>query len=183
MIDSLSIWQSTFEALSKQEDWTQNFADWVDNRVTNKMDLIGVLHPSGNALSFTFNKSTFKSALELLPIVSNKVIGVTGFANAWESALLASSVSTLSGSYIGSATPTTTWSVVNSTVLDAPGIAAGKAKILELANDPNVGAGESKFPEKFMDAFLLLTVTTTGLDSTPTPAGPLPLNDASRAVK
>lgn len=179
-IDSLSTWKSTFDALAKQSDWTPDFSTWVDDRVTSKMDLPGIGHASPPAFTFTFAKSTFKAALDLLVPVADVTVGITSFSVAWETAVIASVAVVKALSFIGTLTPATQWSSVTSTVIDPASILLGKAKIIELASeDPDA---PSKFPDKFRDAFLLLTVTTTGLDSTPTPTGPLPLVDAARAV-
>jgi hypothetical protein len=179
-IDSLAVWQSTFEALPKQADWTQNFVDWVDDRVTSKMELPGLFHASGTPFTFTFTKATMKTALDALTTTDDQAQAISDFADAWGDAVTASVAVVIPLTYIGTDTPTTKWSVVTTTLIDPASITAGKAVINTLASEPP--AATSKFPEKFRDAFLSLTVTTTGLDSTPTPAGPLPLVDPARAV-
>ena len=62
---------------------------------------------------------------------------------------------------------------MTSVVFDAPAIAASKAYIIT-----NLGAAsevenkeDCEAPEILYDAFLLLTITTTGLDSTPGGSG------------
>jgi hypothetical protein len=181
MIDPLATWQTTFANLPKVADtsWAQNFADWADARVTSKMKLNGIGGPN---MTFTFNKSLFAAQLIALLPTDDALAGITGFALAWEAAIIASVAATAAGSYIGAPTPSTTWSVVNSTVIDPPSIALGKAKIIELKDAPATdNALDSEFPIKFREAFLLLTVTTDGLDSDGD--GPYPLIDTARAVE
>ena len=81
--------------------------------------------------------------------------------------------------------PNTIFSVVNTTVIDPTSIALGKAKILELVTAPPVSDPQlSQFPTKFREATLLLTITVSGLDSTPPGGGgPLPLVAANIPIK
>ena len=181
-IDDLTIWKTTLAALPKVGDssWAANFALWVDERVTAKMSLPGI---GGPGFTFTFNKSVFQSALESLAPAGDQATAIAAFADAWESATTASVAITLVGSYIEPATPATTWSIVASTVIDPPSIVIGKAKINELATAPAVSdPNDSEFPVKFREAFLSLTITTTGTNSVSPPAGPNPLTDAARSV-
>lgn len=179
-MDALPVWISTFAALPVTADssWAHNFAVWADGRVTNKMSLPGI---GGAGLTFTFNKSVFEAQLVSLSSTDDATAGISAFADAWEAAIVASTAAVAAGSYIGSPSSSTTWSVVNSTVIDPPSIAAGKSKIMELVNAPKVGtAEESEFPVKFRAAFSLLTITTSGLDSDGD--GPYPLIDTARSV-
>jgi len=179
-IDALPIWQSTFAALPKvaNNSWAGNFASWVDSRVTNKMGLNGM---GGAGLSFTFNKTVFEAQLITLTPTGNALAGITAFADAWETAILASVAVVAAGSYIGSPSPSTTWSVVNTTTIDPPSILAAKNKIKELVSaPPTANALDSEFPIKFREAFLLLTITTSGLDSDSPPKS---LVDTARATQ
>lgn len=175
MIDSLSIWKTTFQTLPKTEDtsWAGNFADWTDERVSGKAELLFITNPS---TTFTFSKSTFQSLLLGLSPTPSAAAGIQGFADAWETAILASTLNIGPGAFVGIDSPATKWSVVSSSLIDPPSILLGKAKILELVSAaPAEDAALSEFPEKFRDAFLALTGSVIGLDSTPIPAGPLPL--------
>jgi len=172
-VDVLDIWKTTLKALPKTADnsWAGNFAAWTDDRTTSKMDLLII-----DQFTFTFAKAIFEGALIGLGPTPSAVIGITAFANAWETAINASTVVVPAGASIGTPSPATTWSAVSSTIILAPSIALAKAKILELVTAPTVAdALNSEFPIKFRDAFLLLQIQATGLDSTPPAAGPLPL--------
>jgi len=172
-IDALNIWVSTFEALQNAgaSEWAPSFASWVDSRVSAKTELPGI---GGGGLSFTFDKATFSTQLEAIPKASDST---PKFADAWETAILSTIVAVANGSYIGTPSPTTTWSVVASTVIDPASIAAGKSKLLELEALPP--AHDSQFPKIMREAFLLLTITTSGTDSD-SPSNPLV--DPSRGI-
>ncbi len=174
MIDPLSTWISTFAALPTTADtsWAGNFANWANDRVID-MELSGILNAG---LDWTFNKTTFEASLIVLTPTPIAASGIASFASAWETAIVASALSILAGASLGAPSPATTWSVVSSQVIDSSGIAAGKAKILELVSSPPVpDATSSDFPVKFREAFLLLTGSITGLNSVIPPTGPNPL--------
>lgn len=181
-VDALSTWQTTFAALPKTKDtsWAANFATWADDRVTSKLTQDSGIQ--GPGLTFTFNKAIFQTALLLLLPVPDALLGIKGFADAWQTAMASSVAITAVGSSVGAPSPATTWSVVASTTIDPASIVLGHTKILELVNSPKVAdALESEFPIKFREAFLLLTISTLGTNSVaPTPG---PLNDLARAVQ
>ena len=181
-IDALATWQSTFAAIPKVATtaWANNIANWVDARVTGKMSLPGI---GGPGFSFTYNKATFAAQLLSLAPTTNALAGITAFADAWLTAMNASTLATAPGSFIGTSTPATLWASVSSTIFVPASLTLGRAKILELATAPAVSDPLlSDFPIKFRAAFLLLTVTTTGVNSVPPPGGPNPLIDVARPV-
>jgi hypothetical protein len=177
MIDALPIWISELVNLPKVNSavWATNFANYYADRI------VGIqTDPSAltSAMVFTFAKPVFEAQLMALMPVTDQTVGTLNFALAWEAAILASTAVVPPGAFIPPATPTTTFSVVISTVINPASIAAGKAKIMELATAPQVAdASLSQFPIKFRDATLLLKVDVDGLDSTtPGDGGPLPLS-------
>lgn len=188
-VDSLQDWIDTYVSdvpniVDDSGDGPGNVADWIDPRVTNKLDTPGLEGPvSGTGFTFTFNKSVFQTQLELL-IGGTKTQGVNELAAAWESAMNASVGLVVVLTSIGTPSPTTTWSSITSTVIDPASISAGKSKILESISAPlDKPKEESEFPVKMREAFLLLTVTTSGLDSVPSGSGgPFSLVDTARAV-
>jgi len=182
-LDSLDDWKTSFAAGVKgvkDDSWKDNLPDWYESVLNSpKLSLPG-LEIASPPLPFTFGKAAFKAIFETMTKTSNGPVVV---ADAWEAGILASVVEVKAGDSIGAPSPTTLWSDVTTSVIDPASIALGKAKILELASAPTVkDATKSHAPIRFYEATLLLTVTTTGLDSTPGPAGPLPLVDAGRAV-
>ncbi len=184
MIDPLNIWKSTLQDLPKVDTpvWATNFANWYAERIAK-------IEPNPDSLSavgftFIFNKALFATLLSTLPPTPSQPGGISSFAAAWETAVLTTlfpaTLSIAAGTVIPPPSPSTTFSSIISVVLDPASVVAGKAKIMELVSAPVAGdATDSQFPVKFREATLKLTITITGLDSTPTPAGPLPLVAAS----
>lgn len=180
-VDPLATWRSTLAALPKVADtsWAANFAAWVAGRVATI-----TTNPTNLTLSaplvFVFNQALFASQLISLTPTGDALSGITGFADAWKAAIdttvFPATLNVAPGAFVPPTTPATTFSTVTSVLLDPASVAAAKAKIIELATAaPVADVNDSEFPVKFREAFLLLTITVAGLDSTPTPAGPLPL--------
>lgn len=177
-VQPLATWRSTLATLPKVATpaWALNFANWYHQQIipgitTNPANLTPV------GFVFTFPVATFATQLQALGPAPTALAGITGFANAWETALLATVVVVAPGSFIPPSTPATLFSVVNSTIITPASIAAGKAKLLELVTAPVVADPLlSEFPVKFREATLLLKITVTGLNSvTPANGGPNPL--------
>lgn len=179
-IDALNVWQSSFAALPKVGDasWSQNIANWVDSHVNGKLST-----PGATGLSFSWGKSTFAAQLASMVPQGSITAGASQVADAWLAAINASSMGRAPGSFIGSPSPPTTWSSVATTSFDAGSKSSGRAKVFEIKDGPeNPDPLMSPFPIKLREAFLLLTVTTTGTNSVSPPAGPNPLVDSGRAV-
>jgi hypothetical protein len=161
--------------------WPDSFTNWYAARFdTPKLSLPG-LTPSVSPLPVVFGKSAFKAIFSTLAPGLSQSAAMAKVADAWEAGLLAATVTVAPGSFVGSPSPPTTWSVVASSVFTPASIALGKAKILELVGAANVAdAANSQTPVKFREATLLLKVTTSGTNSvTPTPG---PFVDANRSV-
>lgn len=195
MIDPLATWRSTLAALPKVSDnsWAANFAGWVADRISatgaadgkgieTKPTNLTLASPPPGGFIFTFDEATFATQLQALTPTTDPSAGINGFANAWATAIAGTvfptTLNVTPGAFIPPTSPTTLFSAVTSVLLDPASILAAKAKIIELASstpvdDPNL----SEFPVKFREAFLLLTITVVGLDST-TPT-PVPLTAAN----
>lgn len=177
-VDPLQTWKDTLENLPKviNTSWALNFANWYASRISGIEPDPSSLVPAG--WSFPFPVPLFASQLQSLLPTTNALAGITGFANAWETAILATIPTMTPGTFIPPSSPPTLFSsIIPPVVIDPPSIVAGKAKIIELITSPPVAdAQDSEFPVKFREATLLLTVSVNGLDSTPPPSGPLPLS-------
>lgn len=186
-LEALSIWQSTFKTELppvKDGSWPDSMTNWYTDRFnTPNLSLPGLVAVP-DPTPAVYGSAAFKALFSTLSPGLSQSAAMQIVASAWEAGLLASIVTVSAGSSIGSPSPTTTFSAVTTSVFDPPSIAAGKAKILELVGAANVkDALQAQMPVKFREATLLLTVTTTGLDSTPSGSGgPLPLVDAARAI-
>lgn len=183
-LEPLATWQSTFKAQMPPVavgTWPLSMTNWYAERFnTPNLDLPG-LTLSTSPLPAVFGNAPFMALFSTLAPGLSQAAAMMIVANAWEAGLLASIVTVAPGSSIGAPSPATTWSAVASSIFDPPSIAAGKAKILELVGADNVAdALDAQMPVKFREATLLLTVTTTGTDSTP--SGGSPLIDPARPV-
>lgn len=176
MIDSLATFQSTFNDIPVGNDkdaGADAIAAWINDRVTSKMSLPGI---TGVGLTYTFDQTTFATSLKTMSNNNDKDGSIDSVAGFWKAALGIAAVA--AGSSVGTPSPATTWSVVNTTVIDAPSQTAGEDKMKELKTADI--SGDSPMAEKSWEAFLLLTITTSGLNSvSPTPG---PLLDPARAV-
>ncbi len=170
-------WIDAFAGMPVVADasWKGNLANVIDSLVTNKLSSPGLLGPTGQpAAVFTFGKAAFQGALG--------TPDPAGLASALAAGLAASTAVVAPGSYIGTDTPATKFSVVASSLIDPASQSAAAAKIASdvggkpAVDDPN----DSQVPGVFRAAFLLLKLTTSGTNSVaPTPA---PLTDPLRAM-
>lgn len=181
-IDALATWKTFYNALPLVDSgiWTTNFSNWGNNRVVNKAQVTGVTHASP---PFLFAVATWKTQLDALTDTDDKTAAATAFADAWETAINASSLTTLPGDFVNpGGDPTLIWSSISSSIIDASSITAARSQMIAdiLAADDAATLDDSKIPEIIRDAFLALTCTITGQDSsTPTT---LPLNVTGAAL-
>jgi hypothetical protein len=173
MIDPLSTWNSTFNALPKVSDpsWSLTLANWYADRITGIQPDQTQLN-TGAGFTFVFDSALFAAGLAVLTPTLIQAAGIAGFASAWSAALATTiypvTLLVAPGAFIPPTTPATLFSAVTAAIIDPTSIVAGVAKINELATvSPEA---TSVFAEKFRDATLLLSITVTGLNSiTPTP--------------
>jgi len=174
MLDPVDVWKDKFADLPKTGDasWAKNLADYVDSLVTGKLQITEISPPS----TFTFQKAIFEALLT--PIVfAPTPVPQTAISVAWASAMTASTMVVASGSSIGAPAPVTTFSAPPVTLLLPPTIVAAQAALLaQLIAAAFVSeAKEAVLPKALYEAFKAVKASVIGLDSTPTPAGPLPL--------
>jgi len=182
-VDPLDDWKKTFKDIPPadlQPLGTLNLAKWYWDRIQNIQPDPKILDTTAE-FTFVFAVPTFASGMAAMPPVPDQFVGVASYAAAWETAILLTvfpaTLNVAPGAFIGgTSTPSTTFSSVTSVILDPPSVVAAKAKIMELATTPQAKTtDESKKPDIMLEATKLLTITVTGLDNTPSPAGPLPL--------
>lgn len=178
-VEPLNEWKNQFENMPKTQDssWAKKFADTYAKLIQNiETDPTALV----SQMQFTFQKTIFENMLMVLPPTTSSAAGATAFAAAWEAAIIASIVAIPSGAFIPPSAPPTLFSSVILSVIDPISIVKGKTEILKLASSqPASNAQASEFPVQFHKATLSLTITVTGLDSTPPPSGPLPLTAAA----
>ena len=180
-IDPLPLWKKEFKNLKPVGDkdppgkWADNLADFIDQRVTNKMTLGTPI--MGPPSTFTFQKALFSAPLKALQAVPDPISGRTAVANAWQSAILASTMVPGAGIALGSPAPPTLFSAPPVCMIFPVSVTLAYAGLLM----DLIGLGEaqdplmSKMPDALYTAFTKLQFMLQGLNSIPPPAGPLPL--------
>jgi hypothetical protein len=153
--------------------WAKALADAVDGLVTNKAGL-GVVT---GTFTFTFNKALFMTGIMALTATVVTPMAAQLIGVAWGNAMLSSTMVTAPGAFIGAPAPPTLFSVIISTVIDPPSIVAAQTALIATLSVMQAVevAQDSALAPALHTAFMSCTATITGLDSTPTPAGPLPL--------
>lgn len=176
-MDPLNIWVKEISGLKadsgKSGDWADKLADVVDQRVTGKLGVVGVI----GQVSYTFNKSIFATMLKLSSPTPAAADAAMKIANAFEAAASASTLIVPPGSALGAPAPPTLWSVVAVSIILPPSVSIGKGLIIQmLASSPPVpDAMASQMGPALFAAFGAMQASVTGLNSLPPPAGPLPL--------
>lgn len=176
MIDSSQIFREQFALLKNSQSLVEsarNLATTSNDRVTNKATLTSLQGP----VVYTFAKDVFESGIEKLMDTQSGKFGITEFVEAWASAADVSVMLVSPGVSIGAPSPATTFSVISSTTLDPPSLIAAKQVFVNmlLASSPVKLDINSNFGPSMWSAFTTLTYTVIGLDSTPSPDGPFPL--------
>jgi len=177
-VDALNTWQTTFAALPLVADnsYAENIAEWYANRISGIEPNPAQFTPVG--FSFTFAESVFATELLNLSPTISSIEAINKLADAWQTAINASTISVSSGSSAPPGGTSNTFSAVTTTTLDASSITAGRTKILDLITaTPVSSALDSEFPEVLRDAILLLTFTVVGLDSSPGTPQPLTVSN------
>lgn len=176
----VSEWTDAFNNLplvGSGNAWAGNMANAVDGLTSSKLSLTNI---TGTPAQFTFGTSAFQTALESLSPTTDASQGAQNFADAWETAIQASMMVVSPGASVGAPSPATTFSIVASTTVDAGSLSSAKSTLVStLAAIPPSGDANA-FATAFRTAFLGLTYTTNGTNSSsPTPA---PLVDANDPV-
>lgn len=167
MIDPIGTWISTYSTLPSVIDisWAANIADWMYQRVQAAQ-----LTDVSSAMPFPFAKSVFQAQLQMLVPTIDQLGAITAYANAWETAIIASQPLIV---VAGDSTTGGTWSVVSSAIINPGSIAAAKAVVMTLATAAYTSdASLSQYPRIMRDAFLTLKGDVVGLD---TSGPPVPL--------
>lgn len=175
-IDPEALWKQRFKGLQTDgsgASWADKMADAVDQGVTGKLQVSGLT----GSVTFTFKKDIFANMLKLAVPSPSPFSGAQAIATAFQVACLSSTIVVAPGAFVGAPTPPTTFSVVISSLLDPPGIAAGYSIVFGTLTTMSAvpDAAEGIVGPAIRKGFTMLTVTVTGLNSVPPPVGPQPL--------
>lgn len=162
---------------SDPQAWKTNLGDYLEE-TTAGLSLANFIIADP---PFTFNKDVFVSNL-------TDVNGVLGLSTAFSQAITSSTMVVSTGDSISNpaappssilgATPPPTCTVVPASIQTGANVILTLASA-PLTNDPN----NSQFPIKLRQAFAGLLYSVVGVDSTPAPSGPLPINLPSVTVE
>lgn len=175
-MDAEAIWQAQWDLLPLDPTGTaypMNLANFVGDRVDGKLSTVTIT----SSASFTFNRAVFAAGITGLPPSPTPIAGATAIATAWQTAIVASTMTVPPGAFIGSPAPSTTYSVVFSSI-PIPGSGFSSLVAGLIAAPLASGPMQSAFPKELRKAFGLLTYTVSGLTSNlppPVDTGPLPL--------
>ena len=175
----LSTWRSTFKTMvvpTVGVDGPIKLGMWIASNITNKPALQNttVISPS---FTCVWDPSPFISLMTGIPPSLSSILYATKLSQAWAASTQASILSVPSGASVGPPTPATTFSAPPIALFNPASVAAGIALILaKVSTAPAVpDSDQSVTVQALYEATKQLTVTITGLNSIPTPAGPLPL--------
>jgi len=183
-IDLLTIWKTKWEIDMIPDPtgaaYPQKFADFLGDRVDGKMTLGP---PAGGVPPvFTFNRAVFAANVAGITPSGN---GPVVISNAFNLAVAASVMLASPGfATTDPPTPGTTFSVVNSCVVDPASLASATSTLLAditaipLADDkyPPTTGTSTEMPDYLLAAFASLQYQVDGLDSKTGDAGPNPLS-------
>jgi hypothetical protein len=183
MIDPLPIWLAEFEKLPQDKDGTQspkNITEFIDKRVTGKLDLNNSVAKFSPPPQFTWQKSVFQPLYAIIAKVPSPdpATPAIKIATAWQTSILASTMILSAGSSIVPPPPGTNGIAATVVaVIDPATVTLAYttliADLLKLKATPV--AADSEFPKAMYKAFTTITYSITGIDTKPPPAGPIPI--------
>ncbi len=173
-MEVLATWQDEYADLPSASTalaGTANVANFVADMVAGiTPDQLTLNTAAG--FTFTFNTALFTTGLLAMAATPVTAVGVAAMAAAWQAAILTTifpvTLNVTAGALTTTpGTPATTFSAVTAVIIDPPSIVLAVAKLTELAlSAPTADPLMSDFPVKMREAFALLSITVTGLDST-----------------
>ncbi len=176
-MDLLPIWIDEIAKIKPDStnsgSWANTLADVVDKRVTGKLNIVAIK----GQVSFTFKKDVFAQLLKLA-LPATTPLPLQKVANAWEAAVMASTLVVAPGAYIlPTPTPATGFASISASIILPPSIATGKTLLLQklLSLPPVNVANLSMLGPALFAAFSALQASVTGIDLVTPPAGPHPL--------
>jgi len=184
MLDALDIWLSEYEKLPQDltgDDSPKNIANFIDERVTGKLDLDNTVAQFSPPPSFTWQKDTFESLFRLITKIPSPdvITPAIKIATAWQTATQTGTMMITVGAVINPVPPPTNGIVGTATaILDPASLSLAYSDLVsELSSATSVAVrADAVFPKAMYAAFKKLTFTITGIDTTPPPVGPWPIN-------
>jgi len=183
MIDPLPTWLADFALLppdSTGSEAPKNIANFLDTKVTNKLDLNNSIAKVSPPPQFTWQKSIFQNLFALVSKIPSPdpITPAAKIAQAWQQATMASTLVISAGATIAPPPPGTNGVAATAVALIDPATLA--LAVTNLITDlaaagPTPTAAASVLPKALYKAFTSITFTITGMDTKPPPAGPIPI--------
>jgi hypothetical protein len=182
LIDALDIWLDEFEKLPNDPTGDMSptdMANFINDRVTGKLDTSTSIVKWDPAPSFTWQKSIFEDTLRAISKVpsSDPIIPAIKIATGWQNAVLASKVLIQPQAKMNPPFPATNGIAATAvSIIDPASVALGFAYlVIQLSGVVPVPTRKGAvFPRAIREAFLMLTVTISGIDTQVPPVGPIP---------
>lgn len=175
MIDSLDVWKSEFKKLPMGDRVTgmQNFTNFINARVTNKMTLNGSLYSITPLPVFNWNKDAFLAVIINLKNTTSTTIAAMAIANAWLQSTTVSTMVVQAGAMVKNKTTgapypgTTGIFTAPPMVVITPSVTVAYNVLLAKLLDADIviDAGDSVVIDGLREAFSSLFYSVTGFDS------------------
>jgi len=180
MIDPLPIWIVEWEKLpqdSTGNDSPKNITTFLNDRVTNKLDLDNSIVKFTPPPQFTWQKGLFENLFKIISKTPSfdPITPAIKIATAWQTATLASTMMISSGAQFAPPLPPSNGIVaIAAAVIDPATLAIAYTGIIADLSSGTPAEIRSKavFPKALFKAFSSITFTVSGIDTTlPPPAG------------
>ena len=183
MIDPIAMWLVEFATIPPDTTGDQapkNIADFLDQRVTAKLDLNNSIAKITPPPQFTWQKSIFQAQFMLLSKIPavDPISPAIKIAQAWQAATMASTLMISAGAAIAPPPPGTNGIAATAVaIIDPATLAAAMSGLIAdlSAAQPTPSAATSVLPKALYKAFTSITYTITGMDTKPPPTGPIPI--------
>ena len=183
MIDPLPTWLAEFEKLPPDTTGDQapkNITDFLDARVTGKLDLNNSIAKFSPPPSFTWQKALFQTQFMLLSKIPapDPISPALKIAQAWQTATMASTMVITAGATVLPPPPGSNGQVsVAIAIVDPATLALAVATLISDLSGakPSPSASASVLPKALYKAFTSITFTVTGVDTKVPPLVPAPI--------
>jgi len=183
MIDPMATWLAEFQNIPPDTTGDlapKNIANFVDLRVTGKLDLDNSIAKVSPPPQFTWQKAIFQAQFALLSKIPapDTITPALKLAQAWQTATLSSTLIISAGATIAPPPPATNGQALTAVaVIDPATLAlAVQGLISDLSSaSPTPVQANSVLPKALYKAFTSITFTITGIDTKVPPLVPAPI--------
>lgn len=191
-MDPLAVWKAEFAKLPQDPTGATgslNLAKYINERVSNKLGMdpsVAAVDAPAKAV-FTWQPAIFAASMAGITPAPVAAAGALKISSAWAQATQASLFIVAPGTVLSPPPPPSNGqsSVIILSIVEPPSILKAQQSLMSglMQAKPAELASESVLPKLLYEAFASLTFAVTGLDTTPPPAGPLPISLVSVPAK